>query len=65
MGSKLITAYSVTDVLMYNSQTLIELIDETDPVVYAGSVYVGNSIANKLPQEIKNQIHEKGYCNRP
>lgn len=59
MGSKLITAYSVTDVLMYNSQTLIELIDETDPVVYAGSVYVDNSIANKLPQEIKNQIHGK------
>ena len=63
--SKLITAYSVTDASIHDSQELIELIDEKDQVLYADSAYSGNPIADKLPKEIKNQIHEKGYCNRP
>ena len=63
--SKLITAYSVTDASIHDSQELIELIDEKDQVLYADSAYSGTPIADKLPKEIKNQIHEKGYCNRP
>lgn len=63
--SKLITAYTVTDASIHDSQALIELIDEKDQVLYADSAYSGNPIADKLPQGIKNQIHEKGYRNRP
>ena len=63
--SKLITAYSVTDASIHDSQALIELIDEKDQVLYADSAYSGNPIADKLPKGIKNQIHEKGYRNRP
>ena len=63
--SKLITAYTVTDASIHDSQELIELIDEKDQVLYADSAYSGNPIADKLPKEIKNQIHEKGYRNRP
>ncbi|MGI6689125.1 MAG: IS5 family transposase [Christensenellales bacterium] len=63
--SKLITAYSVTDASIHDSQALIELIDEKDQVLYADSAYSGRPIADKLPQGIKNQIHEKGYRNRP
>ena len=63
--SKLITAYSVTDASIHDSQELIELIEEKDQVLYADSAYSGTPIADKLPKEIKNQIHEKGYRNRP
>ena len=63
--SKVITAYSVTDASIHDSRALIELIDETDQVLYADSAYSGNPIADKLPKEIKNQIQEKGYRNRP
>jgi IS5 family transposase len=63
--SKLITAYTVTDASIHDSQALIELIDEKDQVLYADSAYSGTPIADKLPQGIKNQIHEKGYRNRP
>ena len=63
--SKLITAYTVTDASIHDSQALIELIDEKDQVLYADSAYSGRPIADKLPQGIKNQIHEKGYRNRP
>jgi IS5 family transposase len=63
--SKLITAYSVTDASVHDSQVFIGLIDENDKVLYADSAYSGNPIAEQLPQGIENQIHEKGYRNRP
>ena len=63
--SKLITGYSVTDASVHDSQALIELMDEKDKVLYADSAYSGNPIADKLPKGIENQIHEKGYRNRP
>ena len=63
--SKLITAYSVTDASVHDSQVFIGLIDEKDKVLYADSAYSGNTIAEQLPQGIENQIHEKGYRNRP
>ena len=33
--------------------------------VDADSAYAGREIAEKLPKNVKNSIHEKGYCNRP
>lgn len=63
--SKLITGYSVTDASVHDSQVFIGLIDENDKVLYADSAYSGNPIAEQLPQGIENQIHEKGYRNRP
>ena len=63
--SKLITAYAVTDASVHDSQALIEMMDEKDKVLYADSAYSGSPIAGKLPKEIENQIHEKGYRNRP
>ena len=63
--SKLITGYSVTDASVHDSQVFIGLIDENDKVLYADSAYSGNPIAEQLPQWIENQIHEKGYRNRP
>ena len=63
--SKLITGYSVTDASVHESQVFIGLIDENDKVLYADSAYSGNPIAEQLPQGIENQIHEKGYRNKP
>lgn len=63
--SKLITGYSVTDASVHDSQVFIGLIDENDKVLYADSAYSGDPIAEQLPQGIENQIHEKGYRNRP
>jgi transposase, IS5 family len=34
-------------------------------VLYADSAYSGAPIAEKIPEKIKNQIHEKGYRNKP
>lgn len=63
--SKLITGYAVTDSAVHDSKALIDLLDKKDKVLYADSAYSGNPIAEKLPKEIENQIHEKGYRNKP
>jgi IS5 family transposase len=63
--SKLIIAYSVTDASVHDSRALIGMIDEKDKVLYADSAYSGNPIAGQLPEAIQNQIHEKGYRNKP
>ena len=63
--SKLITHYAVTDAAVHDSQALIELLDEKDKVLYADSAYSGEPIAKQLPEGIENQIHEKGYRNKP
>ena len=63
--SKLITDYAVTDAAVHDSQALIELLDEKDRVLYADSAYSGQPIAEQLPERIENQIHEKGYRNKP
>jgi len=44
---------------------LIELIDAKNQVLYADSAYSGSPVAARLPKRIENQIHEKGYRNRP
>jgi IS5 family transposase len=63
--SKLIIEYEVTEAAVHDSQALIELIDEKDKVLYADSAYSGKPIAEQLPEGIENQIHEKGYRNKP
>ena len=55
----------MTDAAVHDSQALIELLDEKDKVLYADSAYSGEPIAKKLPEGIENQIHEKGYRNKP
>jgi transposase, IS5 family len=64
--SKLINTYQVTDASVHDSQTVDELLDESDKGqdLYADSAYVGqDDILNK--HEVNNQIHEKGYKNHP
>lgn len=63
--SKLITGYEVTDASVHDSQVLMGLLDEKDKVLYADGAYSGDPIADQLPETIENQIHEKGYRNRP
>lgn len=63
--SKLITDYEVTDAAVHDSQALIGLIDEKDRVLYADSAYSGKPIAEQIPEGVGNQIHEKGYRNKP
>jgi len=63
--SKIITDYSVTDAAVHDSNEFVDFIDDTDKIVYADSAYSGREIAGKLPKNVKNSIHEKGYRNRP
>jgi len=63
--SKIITDYEVTNAAVHDSNEFAGFIDETDKVVYADSAYAGSEIAGKLPESVKNNIHEKGYRNRP
>lgn len=63
--SKLITTYSVTDASVHDSQALLDLLDSEDKVLFADSAYSGVPIAEKLPETIDNQIHEKGARNHP
>lgn len=63
--SKLIKSYEVTDASVHDSQALMGLLDEKDKVLYADGAYSGDPIADQLPETIENQIHEKGYRNRP
>lgn len=65
VDSKIITEYEVTDAAVHDSQALIGLLNEKDKVIYADSAYSGKPIAEKIPKVIENQIHEKGYRNRP
>jgi len=48
-----------------DSQALVELLDKKDKVLNADSAYSGDPIAKQLPEGIENQIHEKGYRNKP
>lgn len=63
--SKIIIDYTVTNAAVHDSNEFVDFIDETDKVVYADSAYAGREISEKLPENIENLIHEKGYRNRP
>ena len=67
-ASKLITAYTVTDASVHDSQAVEELVGKRDGhhELYADSAYVGSRIEKVLEKRsIRNRIHEKGYRNRP
>ena len=63
--SKIITDYAVTNAAVHDSNEFVDFIDGTDKVVFADSAYAGREIAEKLPKNVENSIHEKGYRNRP
>lgn len=63
--SKLITNYSVSDAALHDSQRCVELLEETDKVLYADSAYSGAPISENLPDNCENQICEKGYRDHP
>lgn len=64
--SKLIDTYEVTDASVHDSQTVDALLDkkDKDQALYADSAYVGQE-HNLDKYQVKNQIHEKGYKNKP
>ncbi len=66
--SKIITAYTVTDASVHDSQAVEKLVEKSDEhhEMYADSAYVGQRIEKLLQRrDIRNRIHEKGYKNRP
>lgn len=64
--SKLLTNYKVTDASVHDSQVMDDLLTEKDKgeELYADSAYVGQEKTLKK-YAVKNQIHEKGYKNKP
>lgn len=67
-GSKLITAYTVTDASVHDSQAVDKLLTQEDAgkEFHADSAYVGEPIAKMLEDKrMGNAIHEKGYRNHP
>jgi len=67
-GSKLIDNYEVTDASVHDSQPLGKLLDEKDKgqTLHADSAYTGQEIEGMVSElEMINQIHEKGYKNKP
>lgn len=66
--SKFINAYIVTDASVHDSQALDALLNEKDKgqTLYADSAYTGEDQENVISKyEMKNEVHEKGYRNRP
>lgn len=63
--SKIITDYMVTSANVHDSKAPMELVDETDKVLYADSAYSGTELQDKLPSSVESRIHEKGYRNHP
>ena len=66
--SKLILDYTITDASVHDSQPLEELLDKKDKgqALYADSAYTGDSQEQVIEKaKMINQVHEKGYKNRP
>lgn len=57
--SKLIKDYTVTTASTHDSQPMPDMINETDRVVYADSAYWGKVVAEALPANVVNMIHER------
>ena len=49
----------------HDSQPVLEMNNETDNVVYADSAFWGKPVAEKLPENVVNMIHERGTKVRP
>jgi IS5 family transposase len=66
--SKIVTKYKVTTANVHDSQVLDDLLDETDEgeELYADSAYTGEKAEKTIEKKkMKNQVHEKGYKNKP
>jgi len=63
---KFIEKYITTDASVHDSQALDELLEKTDEdqALWADSAYTGQEKTIKK-YKVKNNIHEKGYKNRP
>ena len=66
--SKMVVEFTVTNAAVHDSRCIVEVIDEKDKEVYADSAYVGEELHKRIQEknpEVKLQIHEKGYKNKP
>lgn len=63
--SKLITDYKVTHAAVHDSQPMPEMINKSDKAVYADSAYWGKVVAEALPENVENHIHERGTKQHP
>ena len=59
--SKLILDYAVTSANVHDSNEFENFFNEQDEAAYADSAYVGK----KLPENVRNEVCEKGYRNKP
>jgi len=58
----MITDYAVINTAVHDSNEFADFIDTTGKVVYADSAYTGREIAEKLPENAENSIHEKAIA---
>jgi len=66
--SKIIDGYTVTDASVHDSQAIDKLLEESDKgqTLHADSAYAGGNVEKVvLGKQMDNQIHEKGYRNKP
>jgi IS5 family transposase len=66
--SKLLTKQNATAGSVHDSQALVDLVDESDKVIYADSAYVGEDLhaeVKKKNPKVELKIHEKGKRNKP
>lgn len=63
--SKIIEEYAVTSAEVHDSRKFTEFINKNDKKVYADSAYAGKELSDKLPKNIENCVHEKGYRDHP
>jgi IS5 family transposase len=66
--SKLISDFAVTAASVHDSQTIVELIRDTDKELYGDSAYVGADLHEEIKKKspsISIKINEKGYRNHP
>ena len=66
--SKLIVEFAVSEASQHDSQVIVQLLDDTDRVVYADSAYVGLELHQEIKETYPNvslRIHEKAYRNKP
>ncbi len=66
--SKFINTYTITDASVHDSQALDNLLNENDSgqILHADSAYTGEEQEKTIAKHnMKNQVHEKGYRNKP
>jgi len=66
--SKIIRKFKVTTASLHDSQALDDLLDDNDKgeELYADSAYTGKNQEDAISEKgLVNQVHEKGYKNKP